>query len=251
MLSARVVGLSRYPVKSMLGERLEEAELDAGGIHGDRVYAVVDASDGSVASAKRWGELLVCRAAYVSPPVAGGAPSVVEITLPSGDSVRSDDPGVHAALSAALGRSARLVSDGQARFHDLTSVHLLTTDTLEALRAVEPAGDFDPRRFRPNVVVDAQTGGYVENDWVGRTVRAGSLELEVVMLTGRCAMTTLAQTDLPAEPVHLRAVNRHNRHVVPPYGVKGCAGVYATVVRPGRVKIGDPAVIEQRSQGEP
>ena len=61
-----IVSLWRYPVKSMLGEELNATEITKGGLLGDRVYALVDSSDGKVASAKnprKWPQLFDCRAA--------------------------------------------------------------------------------------------------------------------------------------------------------------------------------------------
>ena len=68
--------LWRFPVKSMLGEEVDAADLSEGGIVGDRAYAVVDRETGKVASAKHpkmWPNLLACRAAFVEPPVFGTA----------------------------------------------------------------------------------------------------------------------------------------------------------------------------------
>jgi uncharacterized protein YcbX len=64
-----VGALWRFPVKSMLGEELEEVDVDEGGIVGDRAFALVDVETGKVASAKHpkvWPDLLRCRASYVS-----------------------------------------------------------------------------------------------------------------------------------------------------------------------------------------
>src|SRR5439155_24964121 len=60
--------LWRYPVKSMLGEELDAADLSEGGVVGDRAYALRDRETGKVASAKHpklWPNLLACRAAVV------------------------------------------------------------------------------------------------------------------------------------------------------------------------------------------
>lgn len=105
--------LWRFPVKSMLGERLETATLTAQGIVGDRTWAVIDRADGKVASAKnprKWRALLACQAAFVDEPTAGGAPSAVRITLPDGRSVVSDDPHVDRALSDYVGRDVTLTA---------------------------------------------------------------------------------------------------------------------------------------------
>src|ERR1044071_3231390 len=60
-------------------------------------------------------------------------------------------------------------------FFDCATVHLLTTATLARLRELYPGGHFEVRRFRPNIVV-APAGdekSFLENDWIGRTVRIG------------------------------------------------------------------------------
>src|SRR5690349_238429 len=113
MTVVTVRSLHRYPVKSMLGETVEEAVLGPGGVLGDRGYAVLDAEDGTVASAKhprKWARLLDLRAAYLAEPVDGEPLPPVAITFPDGGTRRSDDPGLDAALSAFLGRAARLTS---------------------------------------------------------------------------------------------------------------------------------------------
>lgn len=118
-MEARVSGIWRYPVKSMLGESLTECELGPKGIVGDRTFAVIDADDGIVASAKnprKWAGLLGCRARFVDE--SGG---VVEITLLDGSTVRTDDPDVDDRLSAMLGRPVRLstTSPTKPRFEEV------------------------------------------------------------------------------------------------------------------------------------
>ena len=89
------------------------------------------------------------------------------------------------------------------------------------------------RRFRPNIVV-AATGraGFVENDWVDRTLAIGeTVRLRVTRPCPRCVMTTLPQGDLPKDPGILRAAAQHNEANV---------GVYASVEQHGAIKRGDP-----------
>lgn len=109
----RVEALYRYPVKSMLGEELEQAQLSERGVLGDRAYGLVDLTEGAVASAKhprKWGALLGFSARFVEEPAADGPVPPVAVTFPDGSVHRSDDPGTDAALSAALGREVRLTS---------------------------------------------------------------------------------------------------------------------------------------------
>src|ERR671910_1091464 len=103
----------RFPVKSMLGEQLDAADLSQRGVVGDRAYALVDKQTGKVASAKHaklWPDLLKCRAAFVEPPRAAADAPPVRIDLADGTSVVSDAPDVDAVLSRFFGRDVELAS---------------------------------------------------------------------------------------------------------------------------------------------
>ncbi|MBM0235281.1 MOSC N-terminal beta barrel domain-containing protein [Micromonospora sp. STR1_7] len=105
MISGRLVQLRRYPVKSLLGERIPTAEIGVTGVAGDRALALLDRASGRVASAKqphRWRDLLALRA-------TGGAPDPVRITLPDGRHLSVVDPDIDVALSAAVGHPVTLV----------------------------------------------------------------------------------------------------------------------------------------------
>ncbi|HYM16629.1 MAG TPA: MOSC N-terminal beta barrel domain-containing protein [Dehalococcoidia bacterium] len=108
---ASVKEVWRYPVKSMQGERLDQAEITAGGVVGDRAYALVDRSTGKVVSAKSvrlFGGLLGFQAAFVEPPRPGGEPSPVRITFPDGTSVTSDSGDAERLLSTFFRRDVAL-----------------------------------------------------------------------------------------------------------------------------------------------
>jgi uncharacterized protein YcbX len=273
-----VSALWRYPVKSMPGEEAREVEITRRGVLGDRVYALVDLFSGKVASAKhprKWSRLLECRATFVEPPQSGQRLPPVEITLPDGMSVTSDQSSIHQALTEALGYDVALLSSAPGlasyekywleiegmpyqnvvteepllsgpageTFFDGASVHLLTTAALRQLQSHYPAGQFDARRFRPNIVIDlaADVEEAIEAAWVERTLAIGDeVQLSVLAPTVRCVMTTLPQGDLPADPEILRAVGRHARFPFGSYGALPCVGVYAEVVSPGIVHAGDP-----------
>ena len=282
MQSTREVGavkaLLRYAVKSMNGEDLDEALITEGGILGDRAYALIDRTNGKVASAKypkKWGRVIELSARFVEPPRADAPPPPVRITWPKGEVVVSDAGDVDARISETLGRPVTLttarpvdvslerldpleaeetISDigdlmMEGRFSDYAALHLLTTATLARLSELGPASQFDARRFRPNLVVETaeDQSGFVENDWVGRTLAIGeSVRLRVSDPTPRCAIPTLAQTGLPMDPKVLRSIVEHNRLAVPLLDGKllPCAGVYAFVVQGGTLRSGDPVRIE-------
>jgi uncharacterized protein YcbX len=119
-------------------------------------------------------------------------------------------------------------------FFDIAVVHLLTTATIDRLRALYPQGRFEARRFRPNIVVSTaeQEQGFAENDWVGRTVTIGdTVRLAITEPCPRCVMITLPQGDLPKDSGILRTAAQHNSVNV---------GVYATVTSGGTIRRGDP-----------
>ncbi len=110
-LIGSIVSLWRYPVKSMMGEELNAAEVTKGGLLGDRAYALVDGSDGKVASAKnprKWPTLFDFRAVLADDPRPGVKVPPVRIALPDGAIVNSEQPDVHQILSKVLKRKVTL-----------------------------------------------------------------------------------------------------------------------------------------------
>src|SRR6266516_4373584 len=111
MSNPTVVSLWRYPVKSMMGEELNATDVTERGVLGDRVYGLMDRSDGKVASAKnprKWPTLFDFRAAFAQPPRPGETLPPVRITLPNGTLVTSDQDDLDALLSTVLGRQVAL-----------------------------------------------------------------------------------------------------------------------------------------------
>jgi uncharacterized protein YcbX len=114
-----IKALWRFPVKSMLGEKVGSAQVTARGLTGDRAFALVDSDTGKVLSGKtpRLGRtLLGCRATFVESPETGEDPPPACITLPDGTSVMSDASDVDETLSALLGRKVSLARQAPADF---------------------------------------------------------------------------------------------------------------------------------------
>ncbi|MDH6137872.1 uncharacterized protein YcbX [Kitasatospora sp. MAA4] len=282
-----VVGLRRYPVKSMLGEDLASVSVTERGLSGDRAFAVLDET-GTVGSAKhprKWGPLLRCRSRF-------GADGAVRVELPDGSASIAGDAELDKRLAELLNRRVTLtdrpggpgrleravpdypggvpevvrerafvdetgesvtagqVADGT--FFDFGRVHLVTTAGLDRLRAAHPAGDFDARRFRPNLVVDVPgvpdlpdlpDRGFPEDAWLGRTLRIGEVLFRVTVPTPRCVVPTLAHGNLPADPAIMRTVAREHRVPVLTLGPLSCVGVYLDVLEPGELRIGDAVAL--------
>lgn len=264
-----VISLWRYPVKSMMGEELGASGITERGLLGDRAYALVDTSTGKVASAKnprKWSDLFDFRATFVEPPRTDGKLSPVQITLPNGTTVHSEQSDCNQILSKTLGREVILQKtppktpcleeywpdiDGLAHrdtitdeampagtFFDLAVFHVLSTATINRLQELYPQGRFELPRFRPNIVVEPIPGekGFVDNNWIGHTLAIGKeVRLKVTGPCPRCVMTTLPQGKLPKDPGILRTAAQHNQTHV---------GVYANMVQGGTIRRGDRVKLE-------
>lgn len=265
----RIESLYRYPVKSMLGERVDSLFIDTRGAKGDRRLALIDESSGRVASAKQarlWRGLLLCSAVTED----GG----VRIQLPDGSTTTADDDHADDLLSQFLGRSVRLGhsrSDGDSieradpdqvlemgveaevdapilelaqatpgdSFVDLAPVHAITTATLERI-GVEAA------RYRPNLVIATPPGypAYAENGWTGQVLSVGGTRLRAMGPTPRCVIPTLEHGELPRAPHALRTPAAENRVDTFDLGPLPCAGTYLEVLAEGTMQIGDPVSLD-------
>ncbi len=263
-----LASLHRYPVKSMMGEEINAAMLTDRGLLGDRAYALRDSETGMIVSAKnprKWPGMFGFRATYITPPQGDSPLPAVRVGLPDGSFAVSSKSEFAEQISMGLGRPIQLLAaapssaqleeywpdmDGLAHrdavtdeamppgtFFDLAVLHILTTSTLDKLRALYPAGRFEPRRFRPNLIIDTSgQSGFVENEWIGKTLCIGeSVKLKVTGPCPRCVMTTLAQGDLPKDPGVLKTAAAHNDVRV---------GIYASVLQAGTVHVGDTITVQ-------
>jgi uncharacterized protein len=132
-------------------------------------------------------------------------------------------------------------ASGGSNFVDFAPLHLLTTATLDRIAELSPYRRSHLERYRPNVVIRTEPAGFAENDWLGREVHIGDeVVLRVIARTPRCAVPTLAHGGLPRDAEALRVLARHNRvRAFPDSDPEPCAGVYAAVLRPGRIRPGD------------
>jgi len=125
-------------------------------------------------------------------------------------------------------------------FQDVSPITLLTTTSLAAMARHHPDGDWDPRRFRANILVDGAGEELVEDAWVGHRIEIGDVVLEVSAPTPRCVMTTLPQLGLRRDRTILRTVARENMQEFVGLGRWACLGVYANVVTPGEIALDAP-----------
>jgi uncharacterized protein YcbX len=150
------------------------------------------------------------------------------------------DEVVEAQLGAAFFNQRGLPSAvPEGSFFDLFPLSVLTTSTLDRLGELEPQSRFDARRFRMNVIVDTAAPGFVENEWLGRTLAIGDeVALGVALPDPRCVMPSLEQEDLPKDSRILKALAQHNRIDVAG-SLYPCAGVYAVAEASGAIRRDD------------
>ncbi|NUO97542.1 MAG: MOSC domain-containing protein [Nonomuraea sp.] len=247
-----VESLRRYPVKSMLGEEVVESEVTERGLTGDRARAVLDVATGKIASAKNprlWRDLLTVEGARAPgdeelSKLLGREVRLIDVP-PEGAELERSVPervlaeGIEAEVPYTVGTLGGASPEGT--FFDFAPVHLISTSTLERVGALSPRGHVEALRYRPNLVIRTEEEGFVDNDWVGRELRVGDeVVLQVIVPSPRCSVPTLAHGALGRDIEALRVVARHNRVPVMESGLQACAGVYARVVRPGRIAQGDP-----------
>jgi uncharacterized protein len=227
----RVQALWRYPVKSMQGEALARTEVGERGLVGDRLHAVRDAEGkfGSGKSTRRFR-----RMDGLLDFAARRDGEVPVIRFPGGTERRGDAPDLDAALSAALGQTVTLAREAAISHFDAAPVHIVTTASLAWLNRRMPESGIDPRRFRPNIVLENAAAPLDEQAWIGRGLRVGGVELRLVAPTERCVMVTMAQAELGADAGILRQLAETN---------DACFGLYAEVTGSGVVALGDVALL--------
>jgi len=244
------VGLWRYPVKSLQGEPIDGASVEADGVAGDRRWGLRDQRTGRILTARRRPELLGASATY-----DGDDPV---ITLPDGSTAVGRGRRTDSQLSEWLESPVSLVSSlggdaGKAeyfadatddtsqaiewtmpygRYVDAAPILMLTTVSLRTAAGHHPDGAWDVRRFRPNILIDLEGEGWVEDSWVGQQIRIGTVTLNPTQPCIRCTMVTRSQPGLDADVEMFRTLARHHG---------GLFGVWSDVVTTGSLSVGDRA----------
>jgi uncharacterized protein YcbX len=274
----QVSALARYPVKSMLGEALDELEISERGAVGDRAYALRELATRRIASAKKFPRLFEFRAIYDSPPSAGKA-APITIELPGGRKIHADDADASDAISAALGRKMSLESSVNARgekagidpssvfadvpvekvipgltaatmpdhfalekssFFDSAVMHVIASGTLRHMAKLAAAGsNFDPRRFRPTIFVDS---GERDDAFLEDEWIGGTLHVgDAVKIVAMQPALRCVMTTHPQEDLGRDyAILR-----TAAYHHRANVGVFASIGAPGRVRVGDPVYLDK------
>jgi uncharacterized protein YcbX len=249
-----VAWIAIAPVKSMALVFLEETELGLAGIPGDRAFAVLD-DQRRLVNGKRYGRLATIAPEYdvsaqrLSLVFADGrrVDGIVELGGPDVGmffghprAVRSVTGPWSEALSEETGHPLSLVAmddpgNGLDRGPTATLLSKASLGTLA--RAGGQAEPLDPRRFRMTFGIDG-VAAHAEDAWLGRAVRVGTAVVRPVGNVGRCAVTTHdPDTGQPSfDTLRLLQATRGRLETTEPLPF----GVWADVIWPGRVRLGDP-----------
>ena len=271
--------LWRYPVKSMMGQRVATAQIEKYGLLGDRGWAVRDEQAQQLTVVRKTPQLLQCRARYDGEPHGRSVPPVI-VTLPDGKEISTGDAAAqqelseylrkpvsiwplqpkskwrHYRLNGAVGAREMKRQFGMkklpdlssipmltlaelmffvtplGRYHDVFPLHVLSTNALAKMAQIEPDGDFQVQRFRPNILIEstAPEAEFDDFSWVGGELQIGKVLIKCESRTVRCSAPAQPQFGLDKDSKVIRAVDKHaGRHL----------GINATVVRRGEIRVGD------------
>ncbi len=265
--AARVSRLLTGPVKGLRLHHPPSVEVSETGVVGDRRFFLAD-DDDTMMSVTRAGALSLLTAEY--------APDTATLTVTDDDrelvsaAVELSSPvsvgffGHHRVdghvvtgpweefFSERVGQHVRLVqADVPNAACDLHSLTVLGDESISALSA-DAGGDVDPLRFRMNVGISG-AAAFAEDEWNGSSIRVGDALIRIGGPVKRCAATTrdpmTGVRDLQTQRI-LKTIRGLQESEL---GRGVNLGVYATVLEPGTLHVGDELRIEddRRQAGAP
>jgi uncharacterized protein YcbX len=277
-LVGKVSSLARYPVKSMLGEKLDEVFVTERGVVGDRAYALREVVTRQIASAKKFPKLFEFRSSYDSPPAPGRA-AAVTIELPDGRKIHAEDDDASQLISDALGRKMTIERSSSARgeragidaetvfgdvpiekvipgltaatmpnhfalekesFFDSAVMHVIASGTLRHMaKLAAPGSIFDPRRFRPTIFVDS---GERDDAFLEDEWIGGTLAvgdgLKIVALQPALRCVMTTHPQEDLQRDYTILRTAAAHH-------RANVGVFASIGAAGQVKVGDPVYLDK------
>jgi uncharacterized protein YcbX len=227
----RIRAIFRYPVKSMAGEALDVARLGWHGLEGDRRLALRRLEDQSGfpwLTASKLPQLLLYK-----PFSRDGAESLpTHVRTPDGKEYELRSNELVQEISSCYGSDLELMNLKHGIF-DEAPVSVISVGTVHCIER-ESGRDVELLRFRPNIVIETNSGEAFEEDrWVGRTLCFGEgnsgAAVKVTMRDERCVMVNLDPHTAERDSGVMKTVVRLNGN---------CAGVYTTAVHTGELNVG-------------
>jgi uncharacterized protein YcbX len=253
-----VAWISIAPVKGLRMQQRDAVELTEDGVPGDRAFFLID-ERGQMVSATRLGPLVAVvpdhdpQAGTLALRFPAGEEVSGTVELGEPEAVRFGGLQLRArpvlgafsqALSEHCSTPLRLLAAPPERIAvdrgRVGAATLLSLASLERLRA--EAGETEPvdaRRFRMTFGIDGLEP-HDEDGWIGREVAVGGALLGVMGNVGRCAATTRQPDTGVVDFKTLHHLKRYRDAVQTTEPLP--FGVYARVLRPGPVRVGDPVI---------
>jgi uncharacterized protein YcbX len=245
-----VEAIFRYPVKSMGGERLEEANLGWHGIDGDRRLAFrrIDNRSGMPwLTASKLPDLLLFAPQRREDGAQGDPHLPTHVRTPDGQEMPVFGEDLAAEVGRRYGAPVQMMQLNHGIF-DEASISVIAFDTVREIGRL--AGrSLDVRRFRPNVLLRLlRSVPFQEDEWVGSVLSFGEGDdapaIAVTMRDIRCSMVNFDPDSASPAPEVLKAVVRAHQNT---------AGIYGAVTRTGRLAVGQTillrAATEKRERG--
>ena len=238
-----VEALFRYPVKSMSGEPLEVADLGWHGLDGDRRLAFrrADARGGMPwLTASKLPELILFAPQRRGTAVGGNLPT--HVRTPEGEELAVFGQELATEIGRRHGSPVEMMHLNHGIF-DEASISLITSATvgeIGRLAAQRP----DVRRFRPNILIASlRSVPFEEDEWVGGVLSFGETNeaaaIAITMRDERCSMVTFDPDSARSAAKVLKAIVRERDNK---------AGVYGTIIRCGRLAVGQPIFFEPAAE---
>lgn len=239
--------LFRYPVKSMMGETLEVANLGWHGVDGDRRLAfrrVADRGGFPWLTASKLPELILFAPESLGPAADGDLPT--HVRTPEGQALAAFGPELATLVGERHGSPVEMMHLDRGIFDEASISVIASATVAEVARLADQRPDV--RRFRPNILIASRRSvPFEEDEWVGGVLSFGDTkEGAAIAITNRderCSMVNFDPDSARPHPEVLKAIVRRSANK---------AGVYAAVMRRGRIAVGQPvffeAAVENRGQ---
>jgi uncharacterized protein YcbX len=250
-MTARVSAIYRYPVKGFTPELLDSIAVAPGkGLANDRIYAVENGPSGFDEAAPATVNKTRYTVLMNMPRVAAARTRLDDATgvlTASAEGVADftgrlakaeGREGFAAWVTGLLGEDANgplkvLQTHSEFRFTDsprgqISIINLASVRDLSERMGVE----LDPLRFRGNLYVEGWPA-WIENEWVGRRMRVGEAQMDVVKRIQRCLATHVNPTTAERDADVCTALFDNYGHV-------DC-GIYMRAATAASVRVGDVA----------
>lgn len=207
----------RYPVKSLKGERLTEAEITKLGIPGDRQVVVVRTINGRFLTSRS------------KPKLLGLQGSINADGVPTINGHRWDSAEALQLVREAAGEPVTLEQVPAPQAFDVLPLLVATDGAARYL-------NIDHRRLRPNILL-ADVPDLEERKWPGRVIAIGPVRILAEKLRDRCVMTTFHPDTQEQDPSVLHRII---------YELDGSTALDSSVIAEGMIRVGDPVYIVER-----